>query len=230
MGLPDRETGGVPGLRGRGGAAPACALGPARLGGGGSSATGWGSWATARLGGATLPLEEMVTLGFAAACSVTSFAVDAATAAGASGSTCGAVRAAGAFAAGARAAGAARTPDSPLTPVAALPPATGRGLAASASGLDVTAASASGFTGSARTGPRRTGPGFTGSARTGPGFGGSGSTVAGSATFTGSGGRGGFSSPSRSARRRTRSACASTMLEECDLTPMLSAMQRSSVP
>ena len=91
MGLPDRDTGGVPGLRGRGGAALACALGPAGLGGGGSSATGWGSWTTTRLAGATLPLEEMVTFGFAAAGSVTSAAAGAVAAAtDASGSTCGA--------------------------------------------------------------------------------------------------------------------------------------------
>ena len=191
MGLPDRETGGVPDLRGRGGAALACALGLAGFGAGGSSATGGGSWMTARLGGATLPLEEMVTLGFAAAGSVTSVAAAAATGAGSSGSTCGAVWAAGAFAAGACAAGAARTLDSLLTSAAGFAPTTGWGLGASASGFDVTGASASGFAGS--------GVGSSG-------FGGSGSTGSGSATFTGSGGGGGFSSPSRSARRRTRSA------------------------
>ena len=87
MGLPDRETGGVPGLRGRGGAALACALGPAGLGGGGSPATGWDSWMTARLAGATLPLEEMVTFGFAAAGPATSVAAGAVTVAGVSGST-----------------------------------------------------------------------------------------------------------------------------------------------
>ena len=214
MGLPDRETGGVPDLRGRGGAALACALGPTGLGGGGSSATGGGSWMTGRLAGATLPLEEIVTFGLAAAGSVTSVAAGAVTAAGASGSTCGAAWAAGAFAAGACAAGAARTLDSLLTSAAGFAPTTGWGLGASASGFDVTGASASGFTGAGLTGA---------------GFGGSGSTGSGSATFTGSGGGGGFSSPSRSARRRTRSAWASTMLEECDLTPMLSAKQRSSV-
>ena len=201
MGLPDRETGGVPDRRGRGGAVLACALGPAGLGGGGSSATGWGSWMTTRLAGATLPLEEMVTFGFAAEGSVT-FAAGAATVAGASGSTWGA-----AWAAGALAAGAARTLDSLLTAAAGFSETTGCGRAGSGSGA--TGALTSGFTGS--------------------GFGRSGSTVSGSATFTGSGGGGGFSSPSRSARRRTRSAWASTMLEECDLTPMLSAKQRSSV-
>jgi hypothetical protein len=36
-------------------------------------------------------------------------------------------------------------------------------------------------------------------------------------------------SPSRSARRRTRSACASSMPEECVLTPIPSARERSSV-
>lgn len=181
MGLPDRETGGVPDLRERGGAALACALGPAGLGGGGSSATGWGSWMTTRLAGATLPLEEIVTFGFAAEGSVTSFAAGAVTVAGASGSTWGAARAAGALAAG-----AARTLDSLLTSAAGFSPTTGWGLAASATGSGATGALTSGFTGS--------------------GFGGSGSTVSGSATFTGSGGGGGFSSPSRSARRRTRSA------------------------
>ena len=179
MGLPDRETGGVPDLRGRGGAALACALGPAGLGGGGSSATGGGSWMTGRLAGATLPLEEMVTFGFAAAGSVTSVA--AAAVMTGSGSICGA-----AWVAGALAAGAARTLDSLLTSAAGFSATTGCRLGASASGFETTGALASGFTGS--------------------GLGGSGSTGSGSATFTGSGGGGGFSSPSRSARRRTRSA------------------------
>ena len=48
-------------------------------------------------------------------------------------------------------------------------------------------------------------------------------------TTGGGGGGGGFNRPSRSALRRTRSAWASTMLEEWDLTPMLSATQSSSV-
>ena len=168
MGLPDRDTGGVPGRRERGGAAAACALGPAGLGGLGSSATGWGSWMTGRLAGATLPLEEMVALGFAAAGSVAAVAAGAVTATGASGSACGA----------AWAAGAARTPDSRLASAAGFAPTTGRGLGASTSGFDVTGALASG----------------------------SGLRGSGSATFTGSGGDGGFSSPARSARRRTRSA------------------------
>ena len=63
------------------------------------------------------------------------------------------------------------------------------------------------------------------------------STTAGSSSGSGSsissisttGGGGGLSRPSRSALRRTRSAWASTMLEEWDLTPMLSAKQSSSV-
>ncbi len=56
----------------------------------------------------------------------------------------------------------------------------------------------------------------------------SGSGVSGSSIST-TGGGGGLSRPSRSALRRTRSAWASTMLEEWDLTPMLSAKQSSSV-
>lgn len=66
MGLPDRETGGVPGLRGRGGAVPVGTLRPTGFGGG-SSAAGRGSGGGARLAGATLPLEEMVAFGLAAA-------------------------------------------------------------------------------------------------------------------------------------------------------------------
>ena len=181
MGLPDRETGGVPGLRGRGGAALACTLEPAGLGGGGSSATGWGSWMTGRLGGATLPLEEMVAFAFTAAGSVTSVAAGAATVAGASGSTGGA-----AWAARALAAGVARTLDSLLASAAGFSGATGWGLRAAATGFEVTGAWASGFTSS--------------------GSAGAGSTVSGSGAFTGSGGGGGLSRPSRSARRRTRSA------------------------
>lgn len=98
--MPDRETGGVPDLSGRGGAALVCALWPAGFGGG-SLATGWGSSigpVGARLGGATLPLEEIVTFGFAAAGSAVSVVAAAALE---SGSTRGAARAAGAFAAGA---------------------------------------------------------------------------------------------------------------------------------
>ena len=74
MGLPDRETGGVPGLRGRGGAVPVGALWLTGLGGG-SSATGWGSGTGARLAGATLPLEEMVAFGLAAAAGVVACAL-----------------------------------------------------------------------------------------------------------------------------------------------------------
>ena len=179
---PTARREGVPDLRGRGGAALACALGPAGLGGGGSSATGGGSWMTGRLAGATLPLEEMVTFGLAAAGSVTSVAAGAATAAIASGSTCGA-----AWVAGALAAGAARTLDSLLISAAGFSATADWGLGASTSrlrdnrrlGLGASRAPVSGA-------PARRAPG--------------------SATFTGSGGGGGFSSPSRSARRRTRSA------------------------
>ena len=56
----------------------------------------------------------------------------------------------------------------------------------------------------------------------------SGGGTSGSSIST-TGGGGGLSRPSRSALRRTRSAWASTMLEEWDLTPMLSAKQSSSV-
>ena len=66
MGLPERETGGVPDLGGRGGGAPAGALGLAVLGAGGSSAAVRGSSRTTRLAGATLPLEEIVILGLGA--------------------------------------------------------------------------------------------------------------------------------------------------------------------
>ena len=66
MGLPERETGGIPDLRERAGGALAGALGPACLCSGGSSAGGWGSSRTTRLAGATLPLEEIVTLGLGA--------------------------------------------------------------------------------------------------------------------------------------------------------------------
>ena len=52
--------------------------------------------------------------------------------------------------------------------------------------------------------------------------------LAGLAGFTSSGCSGRIS-PSRSARRRTRSACASSMLEEWLFTPMPSATERSSV-
>ena len=45
---------------------PVCILGPAGFGGGSSGAVR-GSWSGARLGGATLPLEEMVAFGLAAA-------------------------------------------------------------------------------------------------------------------------------------------------------------------
>lgn len=198
--MPDRETGGLPGLSGRGGAALACALWPAGFGGG-SLTAGWGSSigsVGARLGGATLPLEEIVTFGFATAGSAVSVA-----AAGAlkSGWTGGAARAAGALAAG-----AAGLWESLTTSAAGFSATTGSGRGVSASGF---LATATGALASALAA--------------------SGSGVSGSATTTGSGGGGGFSSPSRSALRRTRSAWASTMLEECDLTPMLSAMQRSSV-
>ncbi len=49
------------------------------------------------------------------------------------------------------------------------------------------------------------------------------------AFFSGSGGCSSRTRPSRSALRRTRSAWASTTLEECDLTPIPSDSQRSSV-
>ena len=67
------------------------------------------------------------------------------------------------------------------------------------------------------------GAGGAGGAGSGSGCGASGSSI------STTGGGGGFNSPSRSALRRTRSAWASTMLEEWDLTPMLSATQSSSV-
>ena len=49
------------------------------------------------------------------------------------------------------------------------------------------------------------------------------------AFFSGSGGCSSRTRPSRSALRRTRSAWASTTLDECDLTPIPSDSQRSSV-
>ena len=198
--MPDRETGGLPDLSERGGAALVCTLWPAGFGGG-SLTTGWGASVGsvgARLGGATLPLEEIVTFGFAAAGSAVPVVAAAALD---SGSTCGAARAAGAFAAG-----TAGLLESATTSAAGFLATTGLGRGASAAGFLATA-----------TGALASALAVCGSA------------VSGSATTTGSGGGGGFSSPSRSALRRTRSAWASTMLEECDLTPMLSAKQRSSV-
>ena len=184
MGLPERETGGIPDLRERAGGALAGALGPACLCSGGSSAGGWGSSRTTRLAGATLPLEEIVTLGLGALC-------------------CLLAAAGGAFAtrgASEPASGAARSWRS-------------TGL----SGRKTAGLSAGG------------GGGFlaaAGWARTGSSCG---SGATGAASSTTGGGGGGFSKPSRCALRRTRSAWASTMLEEWDLTPMLSAKQSSSV-
>lgn len=66
MGFPERETGGLPAFRGRAGGAPAAARGLAGRGGAFSSTGGWGSSRTTRLAGATLPLEEIVTLGLGA--------------------------------------------------------------------------------------------------------------------------------------------------------------------
>ena len=84
-------------------------------------------------------------------------------------------------------------------------------------------------TGSGACGPAcsTTGSGACGSACSTTGGGACGSAC--STTGGGGGGGGGFSRPSRDALRRTRSAWASTMLEEWDLIPMLSATQSSSV-
>ena len=205
--MPDRETGGVPDLKGRGGAVLVCALWPAGFGGG-SSAAGWGSSRGTRLAGATLPLEEMVTFGLVAAGSAACVLTAAA------GSTFCPVREAATSAAAAG-----------LTLGSAV--ASTAGLAGAVdSGAEDPASAETGFlaSGSAATGFFVSG---AGSAATG--FFVSGSLGSGSATRTGGGGGGGFRRPSRSALRRTRSAWASTMLEECDLTPMLSAKQRSSV-
>ena len=65
--MPERDTGGVPDLRERAGGALGGGLWPSGLGGAFSSTTGGASSLTGRLAGATLPLEEIVTLGVAGA-------------------------------------------------------------------------------------------------------------------------------------------------------------------
>jgi hypothetical protein len=95
----------------------------------------------------------------------------------------------------------------------------GAGRAASGSGEGARAGSGagSGATGSA------TGAGGGGTAFTGCGCSGAGSGC----VRSGSVGCSWRTRPSRSARRRTRSACASSIPEECVFTPMPSAKQRS---
>ena len=205
---------------GRGGAVPVGGLWAAGFGGGWSAA-GWGSGIGGRLAGATLPLEEIVTFGLAGAGSG-GFVLAAA------GSACFGLAAVGSAACVLAAAGAACCP---VRAAAGAAGAAGRGLesgAASAAGLAGAASSGADGTASALAAA-----GFLVSAGAATGFlaSGTGASTAGGGGGGGggSGGGGGFRSPSRSALRRTRSAWASTMLEECDLTPMLSAMQRSSV-
>ena len=211
MGLPDRDTGGLTGLRGRAGGGVGGALLAAGLGTALSSATGWGASLTMRLAGATLPLEAIVAL-----CLARTVSVGWAPAAW-SGATLAASLAAGAIGTGAGRAGAAGR-ASGAGRVGGAEATTGSlrgGGAASAfkeTALMLEARSRDCATGAA---------GATGSGRTGSGSGSAGAAVGG--------GDGGLSSPSRCARRRTRSAWASTMLEEWDLTPILSARQRSSV-
>ncbi len=169
MGLPVRETGGLPDLRDRDGGALAGALGPACLNGGGSSAAGWGSSRTTRLAGATLPLEEIVTLGLGALCLVPAAAGGAFATAGQSEPASGAAR-----------------------PCSCSLGLSGRNTAGRSVG------GGGGFLAAA---------GWARTSSSGSGDGGSGCSTTG-------GGGGGFSRPSRSALRRTRSAWASTMLEE----------------
>ena len=206
MGLPDRDTGGLTGLRGRVGGGVGGALLAAGLGTALSSTTGWGASFTMRLAGATLPLEAIVAL-----CLARTVSVGWALAAW-SGATLAASLAAGAIGTGAGRAGAAGRASG-----------AGRdGGAGRAGGALMGGGAASAFMLEARSRDCATGAaGATGSGRTGSGSGSAGAAVGG--------GDGGLSSPSRSARRRTRSAWASTMLEEWDLTPILSARQRSSV-
>lgn len=102
-------------------------------------------------------------------------------------------------------------------------------LEAAATGCTASRLDSSGFGGAAATsGDAWAAAGLTGlTGSTGAGST-SGSGAGGSSIST-TGGGGGFSRPSRSALRRTRSAWASTMLDEWDLTPILSAKQSSSV-
>ncbi len=189
MGLPERETGGLPARSGRAGGALAAALG---RGGAFSSAGGWGSSRTTRLAGATLPLEEIVTLGRVAFSSCTA-------AAGGAGAAVG-------FAATA-------------SPAGSLVASSGSGRVAETATGSAAGSGSAGAAGSAAA------AGSAGAAGAGLS---SGCGASGSSTST-TGGGGGLSRPSRSALRLTRSAWASTMLEEWDLTPMLSAKQSSSV-
>ena len=101
MGLPDRDTGGLTGLRGRAGGGVGGALLAAGLGTALSSTTGWGASFTMRLAGATLPLEAIVAL-----CLARTVSVGWAPAAR-SGATLAASLAAGAIGTGAGRAGAA---------------------------------------------------------------------------------------------------------------------------
>ena len=203
MGLPDRDTGGLTGLRGRAGGGVGGALLAAGLGTALSSTTGWGASFTMRLAGATLPLEAIVAL-----CLARTVSVGWAPAAW-SGATLAASLAADAIGTGAGRAGAAgRASGAGRTGGALM--GGGAGAAFKETALMLEARSRDCATGAA---------GAASSGRTGSGS--DGATVGG--------GDGGLSSPSRSARRRTRSAWASTMLEEWDLTPILSARQRSSV-
>lgn len=209
MGLPDRDTGGLTGLRGRAGGGVGGALLAAGLGTALSSTTGWGASLTMRLAGATLPLEAIVAL-----CLARTVSVGWAPAAW-SGATLAASLAAGAIGTGAgRASGAGRAGGALRGGGATTGSLRGGGAA---SGFKETALMLEARSRDCATGAA----GATGSGRTGSGSGSDGATVGG--------GDGGLSSPSRSARRRTRSAWASTMLEEWDLTPILSARQRSSV-
>ncbi len=149
-------------------------------------------------------------------------------------------RAGGAAGAGAGAAAAGRTGSSStrrIGPGRSLPlDVTRRAGALGGAGAGAGAGVGSGGAG-ASTG--------AGSSTTGAGAGGSGSATGAAAgagaaaaffvalaAFAGLPGSSGWTSrmrPSRSALRRTRSACASSMLDECVLTPIPSDSQRSSV-
>ena len=99
-------------------------------------------------------------------------------------------------------------------------------LESAAAGLTASRFGSSGCGGAATTtGGFSAGAGSAGSA----GAGSTSGSGAGGSMISTTGGGGGFSRPSRSALRRTRSAWASTMLDEWDLTPILSAKQSSSV-